>query len=114
MASIRRGFQGRRGGGLGGGENSFRREREGSETAMARWTYIYIYIYIDVLSGLAYILMCEALPPTLSKEYTEFAMRWYSACKHGSKKHRKTGRNAAHFFVWVSCSNRRNEDSASN
>ncbi len=30
-------FEGPRGGVLGGGEDSFRREREGSETAMARW-----------------------------------------------------------------------------
>ncbi len=59
------------------------------------------------------ILMCEALPPTLAKEHTQFTMRWYSACKHGSKKHRNTWRNAAHFLFgilqwaqeWVLCLN---------
>ena len=49
---------------------------------------------------LEWILMCEALPPTLAKEHTQFTVRWYSACKHGSKKHRNTWRNAAHCFVW--------------
>ncbi len=30
--------------------------------------------------------------------YTQFSLRWYSACKNGSKKHRNTRRNAALFL----------------
>ncbi len=33
--------------------------------------------------------------------YTQFSLRWYSACKNGSKKHRNTRRNAA-FFLFES------------
>ncbi len=39
-------------------------------------------------------------------------MRWYSACKNGAKQPRNTRRNAAHFFL-ESCSQSRNEYSAS-
>ncbi len=45
--------------------------------------------YIDVRSTAA---------DPFKQKYTQFAMRWYSACNTYSKKHRNTRRNAAHFL----------------